>query len=554
EARCAFVILLMATYYMTEALPLAVTALMPVFAFPLLGIISTDAICRFYMRGTAMMFFGGLSVAIAVEHCNLHKRIALFVILKVGQSPTLIMIGFMLTTMFISMWISNTAAGAMMIPILDAILQELFKNDKAHNELNKSSEDFIELKFSKKTLSKTELIENSPNLNMLIRSLHHSPRAESFKPERKEEVNNNEERLSPPDKESQALSTMLFLATAYSANIGGTAFPTGTGPNLVFWGLFQNSFSGNTGLNFVSWMLFNIPGMFLCMLCTWALLQIHFMGIGKWRKFPKCSEEKKERIRNLVQHHYDSLGPITFHEICVTVLFSTLVLLWVFRAPGKVGNATPAIFIVFLLFIIPSKLPWKDTSAGPIPSCLTWEVVHKKVPWGLILLVGGGFAMAEGASASGLSTWLQAQLQVLEILPKQAIVFLVCFITTFLTEIITNITAASVLLPVLKDMAIGLGIHPLYLMLPGTVCCSYAFMLPVSNPPNAIAFNASTMKTTDMMKVGFFLNIICIVIMTILINTLGVEIFDLKTFPEWAGNATVNASSLIEPLANDTLI
>ncbi|KAB7499350.1 Low-affinity phosphate transporter PHO91, partial [Armadillidium nasatum] len=206
-----------------------------VFAFPLLGIISTDAICRFYMRGTAMMFLGGLVVAIAVEHCNLHKRIALFVILKVGQSPTLIMIGFMLTTMFISMWISNTAAGAMMIPILDAILQELFKNDKAHNELNKSSEDFIELKFSKKTLSKTELIENSPNLN----SLHHSPRAESFKPERKEEVNNNEERLTPPDKESQALSTMLFLATAYSANIGGTAFPTGTGPNLVFWGLFQ---------------------------------------------------------------------------------------------------------------------------------------------------------------------------------------------------------------------------------------------------------------------------------------------------------------------------
>ncbi|KAB7499349.1 hypothetical protein Anas_02008 [Armadillidium nasatum] len=115
----------------------------------------------------------------------------------------------------------------------------------------------------------------------------------------------------------------------------------------------------------------------------------------------------------------------------------------------KVGNATPAIFIVFLLFIIPSRLPWKDTSAEPIPSCLTWEVVHKKVPWGLILLVGGGFAMAEGASASGLSTWLQAQLQ-----------------------------------------AIGLGIHPLYLMLPGTVCCSYAFMLPVSNPPNAIAFNA----------------------------------------------------------------
>ncbi|RXG56914.1 Solute carrier family 13 member 3 [Armadillidium vulgare] len=303
-----------------------------------------------------------------------------------------------------------------------------------------------------------------------------------------------------------------------------------------------SSFPGDTGLNFVTWMLFNVPAMLLCILCMWTLLQIHFMGIGKWRKFPKCSEEKKERIRNLVQHHYDSLGPITFHEICVTVLFSTLVLLWVFRAPGKVGNATPAILIKNQRF------------SEPTPPCLTWEAVHKKVPWGLILLVGGGFAMAEGASASGLSTWMQVQLQVLEVLPKQAIVFLVCLITTFLTEIITNITAASILLPVLRDMAIGLGIHPLYLMLPGTVCCSYAFMLPVSNPPNAIAFNASTMKTTDMMKAGVFLNFICILIMTLLINTLGVAIFDLNTFPVWAGNITSNSSFLIEPLTNGTLV
>ncbi|KAB7499344.1 Solute carrier family 13 member 2 [Armadillidium nasatum] len=473
---------------LSKALPLAVTALMPIFAFPLLGIISTDAICRVYMRGTAMMFLGGLAVAIAVEHCNLHKRIALFVILKVGQSPTLIMLSFMLTTnvhFYVDFqhgsWghdgsnLGRHFARIVQIQTYSDCMKniELLErnNDKVQIEANKSKQDFIAIRFSKKTLSKTELIESSSNLN----SLDDDPRAETLKPERIEEINNNEERLSPPDKESQALSTMLFLATAYSANLGGTAFPTGTGPNLVFWGIYHK----------------------------------------KWRKFPKCSEEKKERIRKLVQHHYDSLGPITFHEICVTVLFSTLVLLWVFRAPGfitgwgemvqdafpndfKVGNATPAILIVFLLFVIPSKLPWTDTSPEPTPPCLTWEAVHKKVPWGLILLVGGGFAMAEGAAASGLSTWMQVQLQVLEVLPKQAIVFLVCLITTFLTEIITNITAASILLPVLRDMAIGLGIHPLYLMLPGTVCCSYAFMLPVSNPPNAIAFNASTMKTTDM--------------------------------------------------------
>ncbi|KAB7499343.1 putative transporter [Armadillidium nasatum] len=184
---------------------------------------------------------------------------------------------------------------------------------------------------------------------------------------------------------------------------------------------------------------------------------------------------------------------------------------------------------------------------GPTPACLTWDVVHRKVPWGLVILMGGGFAMAEGASASGLSNWLRLQLQSLQVLPGPAIVFLVCLITTFLTEIISNITAASILLPVLKDMALGLGIHPLYLMLPGAVCCSYAFMLPVANPPNAIAFNASTMKNSDMIKAGFILNFICVFIMTGLINTLGVVLFDLHTFPEWAANAAsaANATTVV---------
>ncbi|RXG52781.1 Solute carrier family 13 member 2 [Armadillidium vulgare] len=541
EARCAYVILLMAIYYMTEALPLAVTALMPVFAFPLLGIISTDAICRVYMRGTAMMFFGGLAVAIAVEHCNLHKRIALFVILRVGQSPRRLMGSFMLTTMFLSMWISNTAATAMMIPILDAILQELYKSDAV-----------------RKTMGNTELTELPPKFHQVSNTNEDNKikrnsylESDEDEPVRRPVVsintslNKSEERLAPPDKESQALSTMYFLATAYGSNLGGTGFPTGTGPNLVLWGIMQSSFPEGTGLNFATWMAFNIPGMILCVACTWVWLEI------LCRRFRNHLKKKKKQFEGWYKSITMPLARLPFMKLSSQSCSQSL------SSCGKVGNATPAILIVFLLFVIPSKPPWCDKSNGPTPACLTWDVVHRKVPWGLVILMGGGFAMAEGASASGLSNWLRLQLQSLQVLPGPAIVFLVCLITTFLTEIISNITAASILLPVLKDMALGLGIHPLYLMLPGAVCCSYAFMLPVANPPNAIAFNASTMKNSDMIKAGFILNFICVFIMTGLINTLGVVLFDLHTFPEWAANAAraANATTVVlQTFSNETLV
>ncbi|KAF2367835.1 Solute carrier family 13, partial [Trinorchestia longiramus] len=353
----------------------------------------------------------------------------------------------------------------------------------------------------------------------------------------------------------------LLLAVAYSANIGGTGVVTGTSPNLI---LLENlSEFGETGLTFASWMAYNIPGMLICVAIAWGWLQVMFMG---WRKgaIQNPTLEQRQAVRKILKAKKAKLGGITFHESVVLTLFFCLVLLWLFRSPEfvpgwshwfvlafgeiEVEDATPVMLIIVLIFIIPKELNFwcfrdpKDTS--PVRAnegCLTWKVVQEKVPWGVVLLLGGGFAIAEASDASGLSSWLGEQLTALESLPTALTVFLVCIMTAMVTEVASNTATASILMPVLKEMSLGIGVNPIYLMLPATICCSYAFMLPVATPPNAIIFTAAKMKTVEMMKAGILMNLICVVVQNIMINTLGQALFKVHEFPDWANTTTDNS-------------
>ncbi|XP_047470997.1 solute carrier family 13 member 5-like isoform X2 [Penaeus chinensis] len=563
EARCGYVILIMAVYWITEAVPLAATALVPVFAFPLLGVLSTSSVCLVYMKDTNVMFMGGLIMAVAVEHCNLHKRIALFVMLHVGQSPRLLMAGFMITTTFLSMWISNTAAAAMIVPIVDAVVQELAKGQDLDVKKTRVvavplAEDAV---VAPRHQSRLALYESNPSIaDTVSTSDEATPRLDQ-----KEAVSRAPELsvlTEADDATSDAVRKMFFLSVAFAANIGGTGSPLGCGPNLVVMGILQSTFSEPTELNFATWMLFNVPGMILNMVLGWCWLQILYMSCGR-NRIQTSNRERDRAMKKFLQEHYDSLGRITQHEIVVLILFSTLVFLWVFRAPGfvtgwaqfftdsfeekvVVRDATPVMFMVFLLFCIPARTSWTCCSSGDKASetrnrhetCLTWEVVHAKVPWGVILLLGGGFAVAEAAKVSGLSLWLGHQLQYFAVMPKELIVFVVCLITAMLTEVASNTATASVLLPVIKDLALGINVNPLYLMLPAAVCCAYAFMLPVATPGNAIILTAARMNTLEMMRAGAVMNLLCVLVITLMINTLGVVIFDLHSMPTWV-NSTV---------------
>ena len=448
-----------------------------------------------------------------MEKCNLHQRIALKALITIGTSPRLLMLGLMLPTMFLSMWISNTATTSMMVPIVEAIVTEL------DLEIRKS------------------LGDNNPDAS-------------------KKQENNK-----------QNIRVMLFLAVAYAASCGGVGTLTGTGPNLVLKGMIATTFGSGTPINFASWMAFAMPTVLVNLFLCWLWLQVYFIGFP-WQK-SAVNVGSSKAIKKMLKQKYVDLGAITFQQVAVLVHFIILVCLWFFREPRFmpgwgdyfveqeeecgtvkdhqiVDDASSAMLIVFLLFLFPSEPSfWPFTSwseSRSAPALLEWQFVQKRFPWGVSILFGGGFALAAAAGRSGLSDYVGHQLSGLQSLPQWAMVVVICVTVAVLTEVTSNVATANILLPVLAAVGRDTGINPLYLMIPATVTCSYAFMLPVATPPNAIAHEASGMTTTQMMKVGFLMNILCVVVNMVAINTYGVAMFDLNNFPDWA-NSTGNCTS-----------
>ncbi|XP_026874221.2 solute carrier family 13 member 5a isoform X2 [Electrophorus electricus] len=490
EASCAYVIGLMAVYWCTEALPLAVTALLPAVLFPLFRVMTSKDVCMQYLKDTNMLFLGGLMVAVAVEHWNLHKRIALRVLLIVGVRPALLMLGFMGVTAFLSMWISNTATTAMMVPIVQAVLVQL-SNTAREEEVQTVTHINCEEKGPEKEANST--VGNGLSFPLEMDST--------------EKHREDEERLR--------MCKGMTLCVCYAASIGGTATLTGTGPNLVLTGQMSQLFPENPDvINFASWFGFAFPNMIIMLIAAWIWLQLIFLGIN-FRKTWGCGTVKTEKeiaAYNVIREEHRRLGPMSYGEMNVLMLFILLVVLWFTRDPGFVDgwathffnaekeyvtDATVAVFVAALLFVLPSKPPclcsWRSQSSDVVPqseteprsSLLTWQVVQKKMPWSIVLLLGGGFALAKGSESQSI------------------------------------------------------GVNPLYVMIPCTLSASFAFMLPVATPPNAIIFSYGYVKVSDMAKTGFVMNIISILCITLAINSWGRVMFSLDSFPSWANSTGV---------------
>uniref|UniRef100_A0A673A9V2 Solute carrier family 13 member 5b n=1 Tax=Sphaeramia orbicularis TaxID=375764 RepID=A0A673A9V2_9TELE len=525
---------IMALYWCTEVLPLAITALMPALLFPLFGIMQSKDVCMQYLKDTNLLFVGGLMVAVAVEHWNLHKRIALRVLLLVGVRPALLMLGFMGVTAFLSMWISNTATTAMMVPIVQAVLEQLNTTEAERPQFLSTEEQVQTSEVDSKQLPQTEKqIEGK-------------------------------EILEGYAAEKRRMCKGMTLCVCYAASIGGTATLTGTGPNLVLKGQMNQLFPDNGDvINFASWFGFAFPNMILMLTLAWLWLQFVFMGFN-FKKTWGCGSVKTEKeiaAYNVIREEYRLLGPMSFGEINVLGLFILLVVMWFTRDPGfvhgwateifnskaeYVTDATVAIFIAVLLFVLPSKPPhfcsWRTQSfdttphqtVGPTPPLLTWQVVQKKLPWGIVLLLGGGFALAKGSEVSGLSKWMGDQMTPLQTIPSWAIAIILCLLIATFTECTSNVATATLFLPVLASMSQSIGINPLYVMVPCTLSASFAFMLPVATPPNAIVFSYGYLRVADMAKTGIVMNIIGILCITLAINSWGKAMFELDSFPTWA--------------------
>jgi solute carrier family 13 (sodium-dependent dicarboxylate transporter), member 2/3/5 len=481
--RVAAVSLLMAVWWMSEAVDIAVTALLPLMLFPALGVMSSAKVAPYYTDQVIFLFFGGFVVALAIQKWNLHRRIALHTIRLVGVEPARMVLGFMIATGFLSMWISNTACTLMMLPIgISVVLQFATNQEEA----------------------KAQEIKDS-------------------------------------------FGSILMLAIAYSASIGGIATLIGTPTNLVFTGALRNLFPTAPEVPFLRWMLVGIPLVVVFLPIAWWYLCRFGSKVSIWKL-------RFDSGQSVVEDELRAMGKITRQEKYVLVIWGLMAFLWIFRSPIRLGaltvpgwsqlfgqpaylqDATVAMAMALLLFVIPVPVAAAEpASAKHYEALMDWHTVQRGVPWGILFLFGGGFALAGAFEESKLSDWFGTQVSGLSGLPPIVVVLIVCVGLVFLTEFTSNTATALMAMPVLAAAAIQMGVHPFLLMIPGAISTSCAFMLPVATPPNAIVFGSGWLTIPQMARVGLALEIIGIILVTAVVYFVGMPVFGITVnqLPTW---------------------
>lgn len=425
-----------AIWWITEAMPIAVTALLPIVLFPLTNGLDLKLTTAAYGHKYIFLFVGGFILAIAIEKWSLHRRIALSIIRVVGTNVVNIILGFMVATAFLSMWISNTATAVMILPVGMAIVSQLRDNPAT--------------------------IEN----------------------------------------ENSLFGKALMLAIAYSASIGGMATLIGTPPNLVLAGVVQESFG--VEISFFQWFMFGFPLSVILLLVCWVYLT-RFAFKFKQKEFPGGKAEIERQIK--------ALGQVSYEEKTVLAVFCLTALAWITRSfllkpiVPTIDDTIIAVCSAVALFILPSK------GRGAGKKILDWEDAVK-LPWGILLLFGGGMALAVGFESSGLALWIGQQMTMLQAIPLLLLLVILIAAVNFLTEITSNLATTAMLLPVLVPLAVILGVHHYYLMVGATVAASCAFMLPVATPPNAVVFGSGYLEIGDMVRKGVVMNAVSIVLLT----------------------------------------
>ena len=434
---------LMITWWVTEALPMPVVALLPLILFPLLHIAKLEETAAPYANPVIFLFMGGFMLGLAIEKWNLHRRIALNIIRITGTSGNKIVLGFILATGLLSMWLSNTATTMMMFPIALSVIHVMKENHKGEGNLSH-------------------------------------------------------------------FSLTIMLAIAYASNIGGIATIIGTPPNVAYVGYIEKTYPA-IHINFINWMLICTPLAIL-------LLMSLYVVMVKWL-FPnkiKSDDGTKQFIRN----ELTQLGPLSTTEKRVLAIFAGTALLWITR--GIINNSQSliklddtiiAVMCAVALFICPSGVHHPAKADESNDSILEWSDTSK-MAWGILLLFGGGISLATALENAGLiqqlGHWL-AQFAGNGFM----LVFVVTFVSIFISEVMSNVAQVIVFAPVVSSLADALGMNPLLLGIPMTLAASCASMLPMGTPPNAIVFASGHIRLKQMTKAGFVMNIISVILITL---------------------------------------
>lgn len=472
----AAVAVLMAAWWMTEALPIAATSLVPLVAFPVLGSdVEMETVGASYGDPIIFLFLGGFLIALAMQRWNLHRRIALVTLSVMGDRPGPMIAGFMIATGFISMWVSNTATAVMMLPIGMSVLMIVTK--VMGGALDSAGAENAEAD------SGADAEASGPNDETGIGAV----------------VKSN-------------FGTALMLGIAYSASIGSLGTIIGTPPNLFLVGYLKDNHDISIG--FGQWMVVGVPLSVVMMAIAWFLLvKVLF----------KPEIERIPGGRELIRDELAKLGPMSVGEKLVLAMFVLAAASWIslpliFDEP-PISDEGIAMVIGLLLFLIPG-------GANRGVRLLDWETAEK-LPWGVLLLFGGGLALSAQFSSSGLTEWIGTTTSGLGVLPTVLIVAIFAAIILFLTELTSNTATAATFVPVVGGVAMGLDLDPLLLTIPVALAATCAFMLPVATPPNAVAFGSGYVTVAQMVKGGLWLNVIGIVLITATVYLLAVPVFGI---------------------------
>lgn len=448
------VTLWMAIWWVFEVVPISVTALLPIILFPLAGGLELSTTTAAYGHKYIFLYMGGFMLAIAIEKWNLHRRIALHIISIMGTDIRKIVLGFMIATAFMSMWISNTATSVMMLPIGIALVKQL---------------------------------KDNPLL---------------------------------AERETKSFGKMLMLSIAYSASIGGVATLIGTPPNLVLAGVINETYG--VEITFTQWLMLGLPISIILLFTAWIYLSRYAFKL-EIEAFPGGNDEII-RLKN-------ELEPMGKEEKWVAIVFALTAFCWMTRdyilqpLLPTIDDTIIAMISGITLFLLPSKESEKKI--------LNWNEAVK-MPWGIILLFGGGMAIAKGFEVSGLAAWIGSQISIIEQLNLFLMILVLVAFVNFLTEITSNLATTAMLLPILTSIALQLDVHPYSLLVSAAIAASCAFMLPVATPPNAVVFGSGYLKIKDMTKNGLLLNIFSIFLIVIIVYYVLPQLWNYKptVFPE----------------------
>ncbi|MEX2668810.1 SLC13 family permease [Candidatus Uabimicrobium amorphum] len=542
---------LMACWWVSEAIPIPATSIIPLAAFPFLDVMGTKDIGPAYGDRMVLLLMGGFFIATVIEKVNLHKRIALNVIYRVGTNPRQLLLGFMIATATLSMWISNTATTLMMLPIALAVVAQLekkFDNTRLAaafllsiaysasiggvgtpigtppnlimmQRYEKTRRDFIELNANNSLKNPSEFLRElresnafemttlRENLPLEMRKQLQEAKDDKILPSllvainaimKTKPLSQQQQSVDNQNSTDALLSNRLLLESNY--------------PNLI------RPHRRVKEISFASWMAVGIPTVIVLLFIMWGYMIFMF-------RLPKSSDDSS---REILEGEIRDLGRMTRDEKATAILFLITSLLWIFRKninlgfmviPGwastfnlpKCDDTTVAILMALVMFSFPMQRSGK---------LLDWPTAQK-IPWGMLLLFGGGIALARAFDHTGLSQWLGEGLQHIARFPTILVMLILCTFMTFLTEVTSNTAVTNVMMPILGITAVSIDANPALLMMPAAISASFAFMLPVATAPNAIMYGSDRFSIATMAKTGFMLNIIGIFIVTIMCYLLG---------------------------------